>query len=290
MNVCCPDLFRDTELHLVLWARFDEPTHTAGLELVRSLLDSHEVDGEIMLFLRPFWRTTPERVLEPLHFQAEFREPDRPLDVAWCELWLQASTDKATELGDVIREWCHRDGGDNSRRAHLRWQGDGGPLWGPLSRGLQDCQYAVTRTGGAQCFLAGIPADQIAWLLKLIWHRATVAIADLCLKGASPSILDPRTDQAKISNLAASILADIIPGAYGIDAPPRPLDPSEYVASHLAVFALNAVTKVSETPQGIAYQLEDYYPSLKKLVTHPYRFASRCDYLRCLRDAKAARM
>jgi hypothetical protein len=187
-------------------------------------------------------------------------------------------------VADIIKHWRTEH---TRARALVEWNGDGGALWGPLSRGLQDCQYADCRTGGAQRLLAEIPADQIAWLLKLMWHRAAVAIAEHCLQLPSPRLLDPRCDQEAICDLANEMLSGIVAPAYGISAPAVPLDPSEYSVSHLLCFAMNAVTR----REGPLYQLEDYYADKGRRAdgaTRPSLFPSRGRYLDALRCARVS--
>ena len=287
-----PHIFSDGELHLILWRRLNEACHDDGLGLAKRLLAEQDLVGDVMLLLRPYPRASYH------HFQTSFAIPDQPFpgsdDDPWCELWVQTSRAAADDVGKRLRAFRT----DGMRRCFLQWMGDGGALWGPLSRGIQDCQYAATRPGGAQRWLAELPMNQVAWLLKLIWHRATEEILTHCVTVGGLRLLDPRTDQTDIADVADRALSTFLPAGYGVDTPDEPVEPSAYGVSHLAVGAINAVT-INHTSGGRGvYRLEKHYdeyyrrqypqsPDGGRLATLPHLFDSREQYLESLRAARS---
>jgi hypothetical protein len=98
---------------------------------------------------------------------------------------------------------------------------------------------------------------------------------------AGLACLDPCTQQQAIADLLARLLGPIRPADYGIAGAPDTLDPSLLWGSHLAAFAVNAVT--TDMP-GDVYQLEQYWHD--GCVTWPHKYADLQAYLGAIQKAR----
>ena len=265
----CPTVFDKTQLHLALWDRLDLTTHAAGLALCKQILGDEAVSRATLLLVYP------HRAQTPSYYASRFAEPDDDFSGPWCEVWFQTGQAADTVVRKHLTDWR---ASDPRRRRFRRYIGPGGPLWPPLSSGLVDCQYANARTGGAQRFLCDVPRDQVAWLLKVIWHRATPAVVETCLPSRSLRLLNPLVEahRGEIQRLAQQALSDFTLAEYAIDGPQGVVDPTAYFVSHLTCWAINAAT--AATP---VYLLEHYY-SIGRAITRPSGFPDRDGYLEAL--------
>lgn len=265
-----------THLHLVLWNRLDLRDHAKAMQAICSLLES-DIAKEIMPLIRPIGRarqTYRTYAMDGTFEKADTVNLDRaPLlddkHTAHCELWVQvadsANSDAKTELKQLF-------GSLNS--VCFLWEHNN-PLWQPLGSGKFDFPYSQSRGGTHDKFLCTLCDDRIAWIMKLIWYRASVEICALMIRNSSYTPIHPINDKAGIKHFMARICSDIDLADYGIVRDTKKIDPTDSGASHLAAFAVNSITSVSN---GSIYALESYYGNDQR-VTRPYMLADREKFL-----------
>ena len=270
------EIFQDkTCLHLIIWNRFSEKSHTSGLVLVKKLIEDYEL---VMPMLRPIGRKhngygdgLKSDFEEPVPNFISKRIP--PASIlpggysAHCELFIQVADSVNNNLLDTIKPLLKQD---NSLAAFLNHRN---PIWGPLGESMPGCQYAVARDGLGTKILCDIGEEQMPAFLKLIWYRSSVVIAEWLSKQIRNSWIDPLSKRDAIYTLMSKTLADISPGEYGISSAYDSIDPSAFGVAHMAAFAINAITQVSHV-----YQMEQYFGN--RNVTQPHSYPSREKFLK----------
>lgn len=285
MSVDCSSLFPKSHLHLLVWDRFNTTAHDDALRLLAAVLADTALGRRVLPLLRPLGR--PASVYRGYDSQFAEHSADNGLPpvlpghpggyLACCETWLQVNPQSEEALWRLLGEWAE-DGRHSPARV---WRSHPDPLWQPLATGLADCEYANARHSGAVIQLAQLAPESVAWLLKTIWHRASTEIVRDCVTPGAIRRFDPCTQQTEIASLLGRVLAPIGLADWGITSAPDVVDASDFQASHLAAFALSAVT--AERAPCI-YQLEQYWPDPR--ITHPASYPDLPTYLQTVARAR----
>ncbi len=186
-----------------------------------------------------------------------------------CELWVQVGEAAEASTWQAIQDWLRT-------RPHAKaWRSRREALWQPLSASHDDCQYAETakaprqghgRYAEAERFLSSLSQDDRACFLKVVWYRATEVLAQEAICGDLACDIDPREEAglARLYRLVSDVIGDFAPAHYGLPHASQSVDPSTFCASHMAVYAMNAVTRARVGEQ----------------MMWPHEFKSRTHYLR----------
>lgn len=260
-----------THLHLVLWNRLDSRDHAKAMQAICSLLES-DYAKEIMPLIRPIGRA--RQTYRTFAMDGTFEKVDTvnldraPLlddkHTAHCELWIQTRNPSIDKLEASF---------GNLDSACFLWERID-PVWQPLGSGMHDCSYATSRDAKLDKLLCTFCDDRIAWIMKLIWHRATVEICALMKRHGGYTPIDPLKKKADIRELMNRICKDIVLKDYGIVHDSTTIDPTDFGVSHMSAFAVNTVTQISNHQ---VYQLEQYFNNRR--VTQPNSMDNRAQFL-----------
>ena len=275
------EIFKNkTYLHLVIWDRFCDKSHTRGLTLMKEIVKEFDL---VMPMLRPLGRT-PHNYSDD--FKTKFKKPppNELCDViplapllrgnytGHCELWVQVADSFNCTVVDFLRERIKKK--DSLFGVFLDREN---PIWQPLGDSMQKCDYAVARDGLGTTILCDIGEGQQAAFLKLIWYRSSMVIAEwFSMQPQNISWIEPLEQRDVLYDLMNKIFADIAPRKYGISSSFDSIDPSAFGVAHMAAFAINAITKVSHV-----YQIEQYFGNN---ITRPYSYPSREEFLKAFRS------
>jgi len=265
-----------TCLHLVIWDRFSETSNTRGLTLMNELVQKFDL---VMPMLRPIGRKSNGYIDS---MKNDFREPvpnSISVDIpsapilpgeysGHCELWIQVADKIKMDLLEFLISFFNKQ--DHNFAIFLNHNS---PIWAPLSP-----KYAKTRYDLGTKIDYEINYDigekQLAGFLKLIWYLSSVVISDwFSTQGQNISWIDPFVQKDVLYDLMGKIFADINPSEYGITSTFDSIDPSDFGVAHMAAFAINAITKVSNV-----YQIEQYLRNSN--ITHPYNYPNRDEFLK----------
>ena len=268
-----------TRLHLLIWNRFSEKSHTSGLVLVKKLIEDYD---QVMPMLRPIGRKhngyrdgLKSDFEEPVPNFISKSIPPAPIlpgdYSAHCELYIQVADSVNNNLLDTIKPILKEDNGFAAFLNHRN------PTLGPLGESMRECQYAVARDGLGTKILCDIGEKQVPAFLKLIWYRSSVVIDEWVSKQTTNPWIDPLSQKDILCDLMAKIFADINPKEYGISSSFESIDPSAFGVAHMAAFAINTITRVSHV-----YQIEQYFEN--PCVTQPQSYPSREEFLKVFRN------
>jgi len=293
LSVNCQRVFANPHLHLVVWNRFS-PVHDEGMRLAARLMGEPEFQSAAMVLLRPLGRTRGDYG----SYDGTFHESggDDILSMmgdetrGCCELWVQVTGDREAAVWGRLKAWV----ADPAHSPARAWRTHCAPLWQPMSHGLTDCQYAEARSQHAALWLSKLGIEYTAWFLKVIWHRASVAILNECVSQQSVMRVKLWCEQARIADILGRALSPFELEEFGIPGPPGLVDPSAFAASHLAAFALNAVTqeclildRARQEVVNAIWQVEQFWRDTSN-VTWPHKHRDLCAYLRAIRSAAFA--
>jgi hypothetical protein len=292
LPVDCQDLFSHPHLHLLVWNRFGIQAHDAGMRLLSVLLRDTALEGQFLMLIHPLGRALRE--YDSYSKDAADRVgtglpqpfPGDP-HLQCCEVWFQVSDQAEAAVWGHLRNWSE-DPGNSPASA---WRSLPAPLWQPLGHGPLDCAYARPRDVLGASWLSRLSAEHIAWLLKVMWHRASVVIVSDCAAQQSVKRITPWCDQDGIAAMLARMLSGFELSEFGIPGPAGQVDPSAFGASHLAAFTLNAVTRevplpapVPTSPAVCIWQVEQFWHDPR--ITHPSAYGSLSEYLAAVRSAR----
>ncbi|MBW2066114.1 MAG: hypothetical protein JRJ03_14440 [Deltaproteobacteria bacterium] len=266
-----------TCLHVIIWDRFCERSHISGLRLMKELVEQFDL---AMPMLRPIGRR-PHNYSEDS--KTEFGKPppntlsdgipSAPLlnkkHTAHCEMWVQVADAINDDLIDFFKKYINTK--DSIFGAFLDRKN---PEWQPLGDSIQNCNYAMARDELGRKIVCDIGEKQLPAFLKLIWYRSSVVISGwLSDQGDKWSGIDPLRQKTDLHDIMAKIFIDINPREYGIRSSFDSIDPSGFGVSHMAAFAINAITKVSHI-----YTIEDYFGNGN--VTQPHSYPCKEKFLK----------
>ncbi len=275
LAIDCLKVFVNAHLHLLVWGRLNAQAHSAGLQLLGGLLEAPGIGDRVLLLLRPVGRGQ-DAIRQFGQSFAEQSDGEPPDPSGWSELWVQVSCDDEARAWSILKDWAECAGHGPAKA----WRSHTNPLWQPLSDGITNCGYAAARSPHADLWLSQLEDDHVAWLLKVVWHRASVVIAEEFSERSDLRVA-PWCEQERIAGLLGRILSPFDPVQYSIPTPSGLFDPSAFSASHLAAFALNAVTQDRSVT---VWQLEQFWHSGD--LTHPARFENLQKYLDAVRGAR----
>lgn len=264
-----------THLHLILWNRLNPDDHARGMDALKSFMESDWSKQNLPL-LRPFGRRKDTyidysrnntfSVTDLVNIdQTRELQTDQGLKTAHCELWIQTrnpSIDKLESSFGDLRSVC------------FLWEHNN-PLWQPLGSGKFDFPYSKSRGGIHDKFLCTLCDDRIAWIMKLIWYRASVEICEQMSRAGGFAPIDPLIEKPAIRDIMNRICSDINLRDYGIVQDSTTIDPTDFDVSHMAAFAVNAITQISN---GQMYWLE-HYPGNDYRMTRPNCMDNRAQFL-----------
>lgn len=280
----CSEVFKDTKLSLLVWHRLDQAVHQEALRFMKELMTNATLAAHVMPLLRPAGRT--QRDYDDWQTKARQTHGTPPAHCApagqshlYCELWFQVQGQADAALWQKVQGWVNGCGHgwalhDIGSAPENHWQ--------PLADRLERCQYLECNPSGGEIRWCEMPKEQIPWALKVVWYRASEVLCEHLAQPTSDWLLNPQCDRDRILRLLAEILSDINLNRYGIADSGTLLDPSRFGVSHMAAFAMNAVTAV-EPPDK--YRLDQYWPPLGDNATWPHRYPKLQDYLDAIRSA-----
>jgi len=269
-----------TCLHLVIWDRFSETSNTRGLTLMNELVQKFDL---VMPMLRPIGRS-PKYYSEDSKAEFKYHPPNRfcqsvpstlLLDTnhtGHCELWIQVANIIEKDLFEFLISFFNEQ--DNNFAIFLNHNS---PIWAPLSP-----KYAKTRYDLGTKIDYEINYDiskkQLPGFLKLIWYLSSVIITNwFSTQGQNISWIDPLKQKDVLFHLMGKIFADINPREYGISSTFDSIDPSDFGVAHMAAFAINVLTRVSQV-----YTIEDYFRNPN--TTRPYCYPNKDEFLKVFRS------
>ena len=293
MSIDCSKLFQQSELLLLTWHRLDSDMHRAGLDLMRELVQDPAIGTSAMPLLRPAGRTECNyRCFDAKFAEHVGRLPGSPQEwyTRCCEMWVQVEGSAEAEVWKRLTAFV---GAQANRGADAKaWRRHHLPRWQPFSDSFPECRYCESSPGfpanshpryaDALGVLRQLGREEdAASLLKAIWYRASVVIAERWVGQYSSLPLDPCNPchQGILVGLLDEPLADFDPASYGITGLAQQVDPTAFAVSHMTAFAMNAVTEV--TPG--CYWFEKLYGD--GCLTHPYHFRDRKHYLSAVSSA-----
>jgi len=263
-------------LHMIIWDRFCDKTHTSGLRLVRMLIDNFDL---VMPMLRPLGRKSNGYIVgmkndfqEPVPNSISVDIPSAPIlpenYSGHCELWVQIADSINDSVLEFLKSYIDEQNGN-----FAIFLNHNTPDWAPFGRSYAKTRYEFgTRTDYEIKY--DISEKQLPGFLKLIWYLSSVIIADwFSTQGQNISWIDPFVQKDVLYDLMGKIFTDINPGEYGISSSFDSIDPSEFGIAHMAAFAINAITKVYSV-----YQIEQYFRNSN--ITRPYYYSHRDEYLK----------
>lgn len=285
------EVFKHSALHLLVWDRLEEHTHREGLRFMSSLIAQEQGGPVVMALLRPAGRNKRE-CYKRYDFAEETKDPDSNV---WdwqvrcptgCELWLNVALGDEAELWRRLTNWVSQN------PASKAWRCAREPVWQPLGRDeeVAVCNGYGAARGNAQQIWETSSASERAWLLKLIWYRASEEISKRQERWRAGRWLNPFEERTELVMVLCGILKRFKPCHYGLKDYRKGVDPFDFGVSHMSCFAVNTVTrcchvKESEGEPRPCYMLEDYFRySGGASCTRPSRFVSRKDYLKAVRD------
>lgn|GEM_PF-5770412 len=276
--ISLPNLFEPlAHLHLVIWNRLDASDHAKAMNSVLSLMECDETNG-IMPLLRPlgrppdnYCRYASEGAFVDVDAKNLCKTPLRPdgKHTAHCEIWIQVADTANAKVREYISDLF-----SSIPSVCLFWDNHN-PVWQPLGNDKFTCEYSRSRSNTQDKFLCSLCDDRIAWVLKLIWFRATAEISDRLREDGGFKPIHPINDKASIKDLMSKICSDINLKDYNLSADLDKVDPTAFGASHLATFAVNSMTEVEN---GKIYALEEFFESSD--MTRPCNLPDRSSFLK----------
>jgi hypothetical protein len=184
----------------------------------------------------------------------------------YCELWVQLS-DGANR---AVRDWVE------NAIPHDDWAfgfyEQFNALWRPFGESRTDNDYCKRVPQDLQCLSDG----ELAALLKLTWHRASVAITEWIEshnRGLFWIPFEPMSQfKHALFKLMNKTFEEIDPEEYGLPSRDR-IQPWLIDAAHMAAYAMNAITPVLSRNEDRLYRYEGYLHC--QWLSHPYLFASK---------------
>jgi len=235
----CGLIFKDPRLCLVVWDRGELRAHEGGLRFTRGLLESCGLAGYVMPLLRPAGRSCANA--------ADIRRRAKQwkgTGQAWsCELWLQVEAAIEGELWAAVTDeingkgWNAEAGLDLGDAAYARWEPIGNPSVSMASRWYLPNLGSPERQTYDALGEAHKPA-----LLKLVWWQGVATLVAECVQPQGIRRFDPRAHRDAMADLLERMLRPICLADFGIGKASDVVDPSRFGASHLACYALNAMS------------------------------------------------
>ncbi len=259
-----------THLHLVIWNRFNDSDHEGAMNILLNLMTSEHSD-KILPMIRPLGR--PLDTYQSYTNDNVFQGNDiRNIGItsivsgsrtAHCEIWFQV----ADESNEAFKETLKQEFQIISSVCFF-WE-SANPIWQPIGNDIYSCDYARSRNRSQDSFLCSFCDNRIAQLLKLIWYRATEELIKFMQsQNNSFCTINPISDKSIVKDILIEICSDIDLKNFGLFEDSTILDPTEFGASHLAVFAMNSITN---------RYLEECFGG--RIATRPSQMPNRTSFL-----------
>lgn len=273
-----PQIFPNTSLHVLRWNLYDLKAHSSGMAFASSLISNADTTSEVLPMIRPLGRGKPEtqgtKLVFPSGVESCGSVGDEGIDYDWidlgeegfrsshCELWIQTSRGASEKIWNLITTWI---GTNNFGFAEKEMSH---PICQPFgTSALEQTQYAKTLVEHltqqpATTLLHLISPTQVPPVLKTIWYRSTVSMVANHFVNGIFSLVSAKDENA-IKKILSESLSPFDLADYAILKSSTTLDPIPYIGSHMAAFAVNAVTSERHD-----YELRKHYDPLVAWPSH----------------------